>query len=132
MKRFHVRNAILDALKEKGLYIETKDNPMQIPVCSKSGDIIEAILKPQWWVDMKDVAKEAVKVRAKTILMPSHGNLLIVHLHYGFAANGSWRAQGPSISRRKGMETMDEQYAGLVYLQTTLVGSQMSSIPHQL
>jgi len=33
MKRYHVRSAILKALKEKGLYVETKDNPMQIPVC---------------------------------------------------------------------------------------------------
>lgn len=34
MKRFHVRNAILKALKEKGLYVEAKDNEMQIPICS--------------------------------------------------------------------------------------------------
>lgn len=34
MKRYHVRTAILEALKEKGLYVETKDNPMQIPICS--------------------------------------------------------------------------------------------------
>jgi valyl-tRNA synthetase len=61
MKRFHVRTAILEALKEKGLYIETKDNPMQIPICSKSGDIIEAIMKPQWWVDFKDASAEALR-----------------------------------------------------------------------
>lgn len=34
MKRFHIRNEILKALKEKGLYVEAKDNEMQIPVCS--------------------------------------------------------------------------------------------------
>jgi valyl-tRNA synthetase len=33
MKRFHARVAVVDALKEKGLYVETQDNPMQIPVC---------------------------------------------------------------------------------------------------
>jgi len=33
MKRYHVRNAVLKALKEKDLYVETKDNPMQIPIC---------------------------------------------------------------------------------------------------
>lgn len=33
MKRFHARNAVLKALQEKGLYIESKDNPMSIPVC---------------------------------------------------------------------------------------------------
>ncbi|KAG5220850.1 tRNA synthetases class I-domain-containing protein [Salix suchowensis] len=45
-----------------GLYIETKDNPMQIPLCSKSGDIIEPLLKPQWWVSCKPLADEAIKV----------------------------------------------------------------------
>ncbi len=33
MKRFHIRTKIIEALKEKGLYVETKDNAMQIPVC---------------------------------------------------------------------------------------------------
>ncbi|KAJ3874087.1 tRNA synthetases class I-domain-containing protein [Lentinula edodes] len=61
MKRFHARVAIVKALQEKGLYIEAKDNPMQIPVCSKSGDIIEPILKPQWWVNCKPLAEEAIK-----------------------------------------------------------------------
>jgi valyl-tRNA synthetase len=34
MKRFHARVAVVKALKEAGLYVETKDNPMQIPVCA--------------------------------------------------------------------------------------------------
>jgi valyl-tRNA synthetase len=34
MKRFHARVAVVQALKSKGLYIETKDNPMQIPICT--------------------------------------------------------------------------------------------------
>jgi valyl-tRNA synthetase len=29
---------------------------------SKSGDIIEAVLKPQWWVSCKPLAEEAIKV----------------------------------------------------------------------
>ena len=33
MKRFDARTAVLDALKEKGLYRETKDNPMVVPIC---------------------------------------------------------------------------------------------------
>jgi len=61
MKRFHARVAIVQALKDAGLYIETKDNPMQIPICSKSGDIIEQVLKPQWWVNCQPLAEEALK-----------------------------------------------------------------------
>ena len=33
MKRFHARVKVVQALKDAGLYIETKDNPMQIPIC---------------------------------------------------------------------------------------------------
>jgi valyl-tRNA synthetase len=64
MKRFDVRVQIIEALKEKGLYVETKDNAMVVPLCAKTGDIIEPLLKPQWWVRCKDMAEagmEAVK-----------------------------------------------------------------------
>ena len=62
MKRFHARVKVIQALKDAGLYIETKDNPMQIPICSKSGDVIEPILKPQWWVNCKPLAEKALEV----------------------------------------------------------------------
>ncbi|KAF8638127.1 hypothetical protein AX17_002426 [Amanita inopinata Kibby_2008] len=61
MKRFHARVEVVKRLKEKGLYVETKDNPMQIPLCSKSGDVIEPVLKPQWWVNCKPLAEEAIR-----------------------------------------------------------------------
>ena len=48
MKRFDARVAVLKALKEKNLYIETKDNPMVVPVCNRSKDIVEPLIKPQW------------------------------------------------------------------------------------
>ncbi|RUS17877.1 tRNA synthetases class I-domain-containing protein [Endogone sp. FLAS-F59071] len=60
-RRFHARKAVAEALKEKGLYVDTKDNPMTVPVCSKSGDIIEPLMKPQWWVNCKDMADEAMQ-----------------------------------------------------------------------
>ena len=61
MKRFHARVAVVKALQDKGLYVETKDNPMQIPLCSKSGDVIEPVLKPQWWVNCKPLAEAAMQ-----------------------------------------------------------------------
>ena len=33
MKRFIARKEVLQALREKGLYRETKDNPMVVPIC---------------------------------------------------------------------------------------------------
>ncbi|UKZ62974.1 uncharacterized protein TrAtP1_004202 [Trichoderma atroviride] len=59
-KRFDVRYAIQTALKEKNLYVDKKDNPMKVPLCEKSKDIIEPIMKPQWWVRMKELAEPAL------------------------------------------------------------------------
>ncbi|KAF9583903.1 hypothetical protein BGW38_008170, partial [Lunasporangiospora selenospora] len=61
MKRFHARVAVLEALKEKGLYVSTADNAMTVPVCSKTNDIIEPLMKPQWWVNCKDMAADALQ-----------------------------------------------------------------------
>ncbi|WFD30714.1 valine--tRNA ligase [Malassezia sp. CBS 17886] len=64
-KRFSARRAVVDALKERGLYVETKDNPMAVPVCARSGDVIEPLMKPQWWVNCRPLADAAVaRVRA--------------------------------------------------------------------
>ncbi|KAL1719893.1 hypothetical protein EV715DRAFT_289754 [Schizophyllum commune] len=61
MPRFKARVEVVKALEAAGLFVEKKDNPMQIPICSKSGDVIEPILKPQWWVNCKPLAEEAIK-----------------------------------------------------------------------
>ncbi|XP_018335932.1 valine--tRNA ligase [Agrilus planipennis] len=61
MKRFQARKEILNSLKEKGLYVETKNNPMVVPVCSRSKDIVEPLLKPQWYVKCSEMAALAVE-----------------------------------------------------------------------
>jgi len=60
MKRFDARKKVLDALKVKGLYIETKENPMVVPMCSRTKDIVEPLVKVQWFMDCKEVAKRSV------------------------------------------------------------------------
>ncbi|XP_077317271.1 valine--tRNA ligase isoform X2 [Lithobates pipiens] len=62
MKRFEARRAVLEALKEKGLFKEIKDNPMVVPVCSRSKDIVEPLLKPQWYVRCDEMGKKAADV----------------------------------------------------------------------
>eukprot|EP01097_Dermamoeba_algensis_P005069 TRINITY_DN3233_c0_g3_i4.p1 TRINITY_DN3233_c0_g3~~TRINITY_DN3233_c0_g3_i4.p1 ORF type:complete len:504 (-),score=105.38 TRINITY_DN3233_c0_g3_i4:1665-3068(-) len=59
--RFVCRRLVLKALKEKGLWKETKPNPMVLGLCSRSKDIIEPRIKPQWWVKCDDIAAAAVK-----------------------------------------------------------------------
>ncbi|XP_078502147.1 valine--tRNA ligase isoform X1 [Lissotriton helveticus] len=59
MKRFDARKSVLEALKKKGLFKEVKDNPMVVPVCSRSKDIVEPLMKPQWYVRCDEMAKQA-------------------------------------------------------------------------
>lgn len=61
MKRFQCRKEILIALKEKGLYVETKNHPMVVPICSRSKDVVEPLIKPQWYVKCDDMAKRATE-----------------------------------------------------------------------
>lgn len=61
VKRFDARAKVIEKLKELDLYVDQKDNEMTIPTCSRSGDIIEPLLKPQWWVRQDEMAQEAIK-----------------------------------------------------------------------
>ena len=63
MGRFTARPAVLESLREKGLYRGTKEHAMVVPICSRSKDIVEPLIKPQWYVDCRDMAKDAVEVR---------------------------------------------------------------------
>ena len=66
MKRFDARKAVLQALKDNGLYRDTKDNPMVVPMCSRSKDVIEPLLMPQWYVDVKEMNAAAIKVSERS------------------------------------------------------------------
>lgn len=61
VKRFDARKMVIEQLKEKNLFVKQEDNEMTIPTCSRSGDIIEPLLKPQWWVAQTKMAEEAIK-----------------------------------------------------------------------
>ena len=60
MMRFDVRDALNKELEELGLHRGKVDNPMSIGTCSRSKDIVEPRLKPQWFVDCKELAKRSV------------------------------------------------------------------------
>ncbi|KHN87717.1 Valine--tRNA ligase [Toxocara canis] len=74
IKRFEAREAVLEALKKKGLYRDTKDNPMIVPICSRSKDVIEPILKSQWYVKCDVMAQRAIDAVAKgdLTIIPDH------------------------------------------------------------
>ncbi|XP_044161378.1 valine--tRNA ligase, mitochondrial isoform X2 [Bufo gargarizans] len=61
VKRFDAREKVLAALKEKGLYRGDCEHAMLLPVCSRSGDVIEHLLKRQWFVNCEGMAQKAVR-----------------------------------------------------------------------
>ncbi|XP_029307563.1 valine--tRNA ligase [Cottoperca gobio] len=74
MKRFEARKAVLQALMDRGHFKEIKDNPMVVPVCSRSKDIVEPLLKPQWYVSCAEMGKQAAdSVREGRLkIIPDH------------------------------------------------------------
>uniref|UniRef100_A0A673C5K5 valine--tRNA ligase n=1 Tax=Sphaeramia orbicularis TaxID=375764 RepID=A0A673C5K5_9TELE len=74
MKRFEARKVVLQALKDRGQFKEIKDNPMVVPVCSRSKDIVEPLLKPQWYVNCTDMGKQAADAvrEGRLKIIPDH------------------------------------------------------------
>ncbi|KAJ5551481.1 valyl-tRNA synthetase-like protein [Penicillium sp. DV-2018c] len=60
-KRFDVRSAVVEHLSSLGLFVQKVDNPMTVPLCEKSKDVIEPLIKPQWWMKMDEMAGMALK-----------------------------------------------------------------------
>lgn len=60
LKRYDCRNAILKELENLKLYRGKKDNKMVLQICSKTEDIIEPMVRAQWWVNCKEVAARAI------------------------------------------------------------------------
>ncbi|MGD9775169.1 valine--tRNA ligase [Diaphorobacter sp.] len=58
MDRFVARKAIVADLDALGLLIETKKHKLMVPICTRTGQVIEPMLTDQWFVAMNKVAKE--------------------------------------------------------------------------
>uniref|UniRef100_A0A8C7IRB3 Valine--tRNA ligase, mitochondrial n=1 Tax=Oncorhynchus kisutch TaxID=8019 RepID=A0A8C7IRB3_ONCKI len=61
VKRFDAREQVIDALTEKMLFRGKRDHAMSLPVCSRSGDVIEPLLKKQWFVRCGEMARRAIQ-----------------------------------------------------------------------
>ena len=69
MKRFHAREKVRSSLQSLGLYRGTEDHAMVIPVCSRSKDVVEFLLKDQWFVNCKKMSEDAIEVKGIKILL---------------------------------------------------------------
>ncbi|XP_033622253.1 valine--tRNA ligase, mitochondrial isoform X1 [Fukomys damarensis] len=66
--RFVAREKIVSALRERGLLRGVQDHPMVLPICSRSGDVVEYLLKSQWFVRCQEMGDRAAKAVASGAL----------------------------------------------------------------
>ena len=73
--RYEARILVEEKLKEAGLFQDKYPKPMRLAICSRSGDIIEPLVQPQWFCDCTDMARracDAVKKGELRILPAMH------------------------------------------------------------
>ncbi|SDM59949.1 valyl-tRNA synthetase [Oryzisolibacter propanilivorax] len=57
LDRFVARKAIVADLEAQGLLVETKKHKLMVPVCTRTGQVIEPMLTDQWFVAMSKVGE---------------------------------------------------------------------------
>jgi valyl-tRNA synthetase len=61
LMRYEARVQVERALAERGYLRGKESHAMRLALCSRTHDIIEPMLKPQWWVKCDHMAREAVR-----------------------------------------------------------------------
>jgi valyl-tRNA synthetase len=73
LPRFEARIKVVEELQKRGLLRKVESHAMVLNVCSRSGDVIEPLMKPQWWVDCRELGRLAGEVVAtkQLVIIPS-------------------------------------------------------------
>lgn len=78
MLRYDVRVQIVKDLTELGLFRDKTPNPMKLGICQRSGDVVEPVVKPQWYIrmtpDLKEHMLSSVKSKALHIIPEVYEN----------------------------------------------------------
>lgn len=89
LHRFVAREKIMSALSERRLFRGLQDHPMVLPICSRSGDVVEYLLKSQWFIrcrEMGDRAAQAVESGALELSPSFHQK----NWQHWFSHIGDW------------------------------------------
>ncbi|XP_031639875.1 valine--tRNA ligase [Contarinia nasturtii] len=62
LPRFIAREKILETLANMGLFKSKADHKLDLPICSRSKDVIEMLTKPQWFLNCAKMSEEAIQV----------------------------------------------------------------------
>ncbi|XP_023160906.1 valine--tRNA ligase [Drosophila hydei] len=59
-RRFDLRDCIVQRLEQLELLREVRSHSMQLPICSRSKDIIEYMMVPQWFLNTRSMCESAL------------------------------------------------------------------------
>lgn len=61
LPRFIARDRILNDLAQLDLYQSKSNHKFELPMCSRSKDVIELLIKPQWFLKCEKISKRAIE-----------------------------------------------------------------------
>ena len=61
LPRYEAREAVLVFCKANGTFRGDAPHSMTLPICTRSGDFVEPRMMPQWWLNCKQMAADAVE-----------------------------------------------------------------------
>lgn len=61
LPRYDAREAVIEFCKANGTFKGDEGHAMTLPICTRSGDFVEPRMMPQWWLNCKQMAAEAVE-----------------------------------------------------------------------
>lgn len=62
LPRFHAREKILNSLANMNLFVSKDSHKLDLPICSRSKDVIEYLIKPQWFLNCSKMSEMAIEV----------------------------------------------------------------------
>ncbi|APW37060.1 valine--tRNA ligase [Rhodoferax koreense] len=81
MDRFDARKAVLRDLEAQGFLIESKPHKLMLPICARTGQVVEPMLTDQWFVAMTKVSEQdptGKSIATKAIEAVSSGQVQFV------------------------------------------------------
>jgi valyl-tRNA synthetase len=78
MDRFVARKALLKDLEAQGFLIEIKPHKLMLPICARTGQVVEPMLTDQWFVAMTKPAATGVSIAQGAINAVASGDVKFV------------------------------------------------------
>jgi valyl-tRNA synthetase len=78
MDRYEARKAVVADLKTQGFLLEIKPHKMMLPICARTGQVVEPMLTDQWFVAVNKAGADGKSIAAKAFEAVESGQVRFV------------------------------------------------------